>query len=127
MDKYQCELFGDFRYADKMTYEELIDCESMLTTELELIFQDGGAAHLDFTPLGDNLMIQCAFEYQNPEILRDIAQEIADLLPSGVRGRLLALKPSLDSYTMYWIAKGEWQEKVCPLPTQAPADAIRPK
>lgn len=103
-----------------MTYEELISCEEMLITELENIFSDGGAEHLDFTPLGDILMTQCELEFQNPEILRDIAQEIADLLPGGVRGRLFCLQRNLSSYRMFWIGKGEWQEEEHVLPLKAP-------
>lgn len=127
MDKYRSELFGEFHYAEKMTYEELLECEDMLFQELEIILHDGGAQHLDFTPHGDILMLQCAFEFQNPEILRDIAQQIAELLPSGIKARLMSLQKNLATYTLYWISKGEWREKTYEVPIKAPDDAKKPK
>lgn len=123
MNKYKSEIFGEFAYAESMTYEELLACESELMVNLEGIFQDGGAEHIDFTPLGDMLMTQCAFETQNLEILRDIAQEIAFILPSRVAGVLLCLQKDLASYHMFWIKRGEWQEKEYIVPKEGPADA----
>lgn len=123
MDKYQSEVFGEFTYSESMTYEDLLACENSLLANLEEIFGDAGAEHLDFTPLGDILMAQCAFTAKNLEILRDVAQEIAAVLPDGVRGRLLCLQKDLSSYHSFWIERGKWREREYALPKKAPADA----
>lgn len=123
MNKYRSEIFGEFTYAESMTYEDLIANESDLMENLDGIFQDGGAEHLDYTPLGDMLMTQCAFEVQNLEIFRDIAQEIAFILPEKIKGRLLCLQKDLTSYHLFWIRRGQWQEQEIILPVKGPENA----
>ena len=120
MNKYRSEIFGEFTYAESMTYEDLIANESDLMENLDGIFQDGGAEHLDYTPLGDMLMTQCAFEVQNLEIFRDIAQEIAFILPEKIKGRLMCLQKDLTSYHLFWIRRGQWQEQEIILPIKGP-------
>ena len=91
MDKNRSEVFGQFSYDESLTYEELLDVESTLIADLEALLLRAGATHLDFTPLGDALMCQCAFEAHKLYVYRKIAQEAAALLPRGVTGRLLCL------------------------------------
>lgn len=122
MDKNQTEIFGEFTYPESMTYFELLDTEEFLKDQLDFLFIDAGAEHLDFTPLGDILMLQCAFEFRNLEILRDIAQEVAELLPKGVSGRILCLEKNLSSYHMFWVKRDQWQEKEYKFPKYGPPD-----
>ena len=124
MNKYLSEIFAEFTYADSMSYSDLLICENMLMENLEGIFKDGGAEHLDFTPLGDMLMSQCALEIRNLEILRDIAQEIAIILPKNIRCRILCLQKSLDTYDMFWIERGKWSEKQYSL-SQLPPEGVK--
>lgn len=123
MNKNESEIFGEFTYAESMTYDDLLENEALLLEQLDNIFLEGGAEHLDFTPLGDMLMLQCAFEIKNLEILRDIAQEIAAFLPKGIAGRVLCLEKNLASVHIFWIRKGQWQEKEYKLSETAPEDA----
>lgn len=123
MDKNQTEIYGEFTYSESLTYYELLDIEKFLIEQIDLLFLDAGAAHLDFTPLGDILMMQCAFECRNLEILRDVADEIAGILPDGVNGRLLCLEKNLASYSLFWLSGGQWQEKDYTLPAKGPDDA----
>lgn len=123
MDKNQSGIFAEFTYPDSMTYEALLEFENTLIAQLDALFLDAGAEHIDFTPLGDILMMQCAFEFRNLEILRDIADEIALILPPGVKGRILCLEKNLVSCHIFWIQKGQWQEKEYKLPTKGPEDA----
>lgn len=123
MDKNQSEIFCEFTYPESMTYEELIEYEALLIENLENLFRDSGAEHLDFTPLGDILMLQCAFEIKNLELLRDVCQEIANILPRGVSGRMLCLEKNLVSCHLFWLLKGQWQEKEYKLPVKGPDDA----
>lgn len=120
MDKHNTEIFGEFTYAERLTYETLLAYESLLLENLDNIFLEAGAEHLDFTPQGDILRFQCAFESRNLEILRDIAQEITAILPPGVRGKLLCLEKDLSLYNLFWLQRGQWQEKEYILPTSAP-------
>lgn len=124
MDKYRSEVFSEFTYSQSLTYEELLSFENDLLSNLEEIFRDAGAEHLDFTPQGDILMAQCVFTVQNLEILRDVAQEIAEILPQGVKGRLLCLEKDLSSYQSFWFKRGEWREKEYILPPDPPEDAL---
>lgn len=123
MDKYNTEIFGEFTYAERLTYEELLEREKFLLENLDGIYQGGGADHIDFTPQGDILMMQCAFESKNLEILHDIADEIASILPDGVRGRILCLEKNLTSYHLFWLKRGEWREKIHTVPKEGPAEA----
>ena len=123
MDKYRSEIFGEFTYSQRLTYEELISCETELMDNLTNIFHDGGADHLDFTPLGDLLMSQCAFEVQNLEIFRDMAQEIAFILPQHIKGRLFCLQKNLKSFHIFWLKRGQWQEQEYPIPVDGPEGA----
>lgn len=123
MDKYDTEIFGEFTYAESITYEDLLKYETRLLKSIETIMADGGAEHLDFTPLGDILMFQCAFITQNLEILRDMADEMCSRLPPGVRGKLMCLQKSLTTYHLFWMRRGEWQEKEYILPWHGPDDA----
>lgn len=120
MDKYNTEIFGEFTYPESMTYEALLESESMLLENIDSIMLDGGAEHLDFNPLGDILMFQCAFVTQNLEILRDIVDEIAALLPKGIKGKILCLEKNLTSYHLFWIERGQWQEYEYNVPSRGP-------
>lgn len=123
MDKNQCELFVQFVYADSLTYEELLSAEGALMARLEEILSAAGAAHLDFTPLGDMLGCQCVFELCDLDKFRVIAAGIAAILPDGITGRLLCLDKSLVRLNFFWLRKGTWQECGWPVPLTAPADA----
>lgn len=123
MDKNRCELFAQFVYADSLTYEDLLDAEAALMARVEALLQEAGGEHLDFTPLGDMLRCQCAFESVDPENFRRIAAQVAALLPEGITGRLLALDKSLAGMHLFWARKGVWQEAEWPVPVTAPPDA----
>lgn len=120
MDKNRSELFGHFSYDDSLTYEQLLDVEAALTSDLEDLLLRAGASHLDFTPMGDALMLQCAFEAHKLYVYRKIALEAAGLLPQGVRGRLLCLDKDFTSLHVYWIRPGCWQEEERAVPEDPP-------
>ena len=120
MDKNRSELFAHFSYDASLTYEALLEAEEELTREVELLLQRAGAAHLDFTPMGDALMFQCVFEAHRLYVYRKIALEIAALLPEGVRGRLLCLDKDFTSMHVFWLRSGQWQEEERPIPVAPP-------
>ena len=123
MDKNQCEFFAQFTYADRLTYDELLSAEGALMARLEELLPEAGGQHLDYTPLGDMLRCQCAFESLDVENFREIAAHIAAFLPDGITGRLLFLDKSLADLYLFWLQKGNWQELRWPVPLTAPADA----
>lgn len=120
MGRYQCEMFGQFIYGDILTYEELQDVEALFVPRLDELLQQAGAAHVDFTPTGDILLVQCVFEAQKTYIFRKLAQELAALLPEAVRGNLLFLKKDLSVQHLYWLEAGSWREEERTLPESAP-------
>lgn len=120
MGRYQCEMFGQFIYGDILTYEELQDVEALFVPRLDELLQQAGAAHVDFTPTGDILLVQCVFEAQKSYIFRKLAQELAALLPQAVRGNLLFLKKDLSVQHLYWLEAGCWREEERTLPQNAP-------
>lgn len=122
MGRYQCEMFGRFIYGDILTYEELQEVEALFVPRLDELLQQAGAAHVDFTPTGDILLVQCVFEAHKSYIFRKLAQELAALLPQAVRGNLLFLKKDLSVQHLYWLEAGCWREEERPLPESAPAD-----
>lgn len=122
MGRYQCEMFGRFIYGDILTYEELQEVEALFVPRLDELLQQAGAAHVDFTPTGDILLVQCVFEAQKSYIFRKLAQELAALLPQAVRGNLLFLKKDLSAQHLYWLEAGCWREEERLLPESVPAD-----
>lgn len=120
MDKTLSEVFGEFTYAQSMSYEDLLTHEEKLLENLDRIFLDAGAEYLDFTPLGDILKLQCGFETHDLDLFQDVAQKIARVLPKKVRGRLVCLQKNLDSFHIYWLSRGQWREADIDLPAKAP-------
>lgn len=123
MDKNQCEVFAQFAYDDSLTYEELLEAEKSFMAALERIVPGAGGLHLDFSPLGDALMCQWAFETISAQTLRDLAAHIAAALPGGIRGRLLCLDKSEVRLRIFWICRGQWQEGEQTVPVHAPDSA----
>ena len=120
MNKNRSELFGRFSYDDSLTYETLLAVEENLTADLTALLVRANATHLDFTPLGDALMFQCAFEAHRLYVYRKIAMEAAALLPEGVRGQILCLDKDLNSLHIYWLRTGQWQEEERSVPFDPP-------
>lgn len=130
MDKTLTEVFGEFTYSQKLTYEDLIDYERELLEDLDRIFLDSGAVYLDFTPLGDILRLQCSFESHDLELFARVATKVAAILPPRVRGRLLCLEKNLDSWHVFWLRRGEWREADYVIsktpPEDSPAREVKP-
>lgn len=120
MDKNRCEVFGQLNYDDTLTYEELLTIEDSLIEKVQAILQKACGLHIDFSPIGDCLLFQAAFEAYKIYIFRKIAQEIAAILPSGVNGRFACLEKSLSSLHVFWISSGQWQEEERGIPDVPP-------
>ena len=123
MDKNRCEIFAQFTYADSMTYEELLDAETALMAQLEEILPAAGGEHLDFTPLGDMLRCQCAFELLDLATFWRMAGDVSAILPAGITGKLFVLDKSLAVMHFFWLQRGAWQEIAWRVPQTAPTGA----
>lgn len=122
MDKYNSKVYGTFVYADSLTYQELLEREEGLKENLDKLFLEFGAKHIDFTPLGDMLMFQCMFEEHDNEKYRELAARCAAFLPEKISARLLFLEKNLDSCNLFWIESLQWQEVRVRLPVTPPKD-----
>ena len=120
MYKNISEVFGQFTYDEALSYEELLVAEQTLICALGELMLRAGAEHPDFTPMGDMLLCQCAFETHKLYVYRKFAHEIAGLLPAGVTGRLLCLEKNFGSLHVYWIQPGQWEEEELPIPLVPP-------
>lgn len=123
MDKNRSEVYGTFTYAESLTYYDLLETENSLKENLDKLFLAAGGEHLDFTPLGDMLMFQCAFEEYDPDLYRELADKCAAFLPAKVAGRFLCLEKNLQSCHLFWVKPGQWREADVDLPENAPENA----
>lgn len=120
MDKNRCEVFGQLLYDESLTYEELLEIEKQLINRVNEILQWAGAVHIDFTPHGDDLLFQCAFEAYSGPVFQDIAQNLAAVLPAKISGRIMGVdKNDFDTH-IFWIRPGVWQEYEQPVAEHAP-------
>jgi hypothetical protein len=124
MGRHDSELFGRFIYDDSLTYEAMMASEGVLIAQLNDLLPKAGAAHLDFDQAGDALRFQCAFDRHRLFVFRKLAQEMAALLPEGIKGRFLCLDKGLDTIHVYYVETGRWQEEALPLP-QTPPEGLK--
>ncbi|MBR3664899.1 MAG: hypothetical protein IKN64_09665 [Desulfovibrio sp.] len=110
MDKTSSEIFGNFVYDESLTYDELLHTEETLTSAIEDLLKRAGAEHVDFTPMGDSLMLQCSCQGHKIYIFRKLACELAEILPQKISGRICCLSHGLDTCHVYWLHKNAWQE-----------------
>ena len=105
MDKTSSEIFGNFVYDESLTYDELLHTEETLTSAIEDLLKRAGAEHVDFTPMGDSLMLQCSCQGHKIYIFRKLACELAEILPQKISGRICCLSHGLDTCHVYWLNK----------------------
>lgn len=130
MGNYLCEMFGHFEYSEDMTYQELLDRESMLTQDTKELLQEFQAIHLNYTPLGDVLMLQCVFKHYDPELFHEICDALSPLLCQSVTGRLVFVDKQLNSIHIYSLTEQDWHEAELRIPTvqeRKPQPAPNPK
>ncbi|MEG2173393.1 MAG: hypothetical protein RRY29_09055 [Desulfovibrionaceae bacterium] len=117
MGNYLCEMFGHFIYAARLSYQELLKREAMLTRDTEELLHGFQAEHLNYTPLGDELMLQCVFKKYNPELFEEICDGLHPLLCQAVQGRLLFVDKHLNSLLIYSLTEQGWHEAPLRIPS----------
>jgi hypothetical protein len=110
MPKFRCEFFGNFTYAEELSYSALIEKEAELKEELSRLFAQAKYQHLHFASAGDYLLVQgLAADYER-EMFHEICDAVSQLLNEGVRARLLFVDRFLDSMYLYTVNDESWQE-----------------
>lgn len=117
MNKFHCEMFGHFIYDESLTYEELLDMEVQLIAAVQQTLEDRKAEHLDFTPLGDELMVQCVFDGYEADLFHEICAVLHPLLHPSVGVRLLFVDKHLDSMLIFHLNNMTFKETPLTLPT----------
>jgi hypothetical protein len=120
MDKTSSEIFGHFIYDESLTYDELLKLEDFFRNEIQDLLERAEAQNIDFTPLGDSLMVQCSFDGHKVYIFRKIACDLAENLPGTISGKLVCISHSLDACHIYWLHSKKWEEQTFPIPHAAP-------
>ncbi len=123
MDQTSSEIFGHFLYDESLTYDELLHTEETLTSAIEDLLKRAGAEHVDFTPMGDSLMLQCCCQGHKVYIFRKLACELSEILPPNITGRICCLSHALETCHIYWLRKNAWQEISHPIPLTPPEGA----
>ena len=103
MSKFRCEMFGHFVYDESLSYHELLDVEARLIGNIQLLLEDNSAEHIDFSPLGDELMVQCAFEAYEETLFRSLSDGLRPTLPEAVDAKLLFVDKHLASLYVFHI------------------------
>lgn len=116
MAKFDSELFGHFEYGPDLTYNDLLAREAELVDALNIALADAGGAHMDFTPTGDALRVQCVFARHEEESFHAACAAVAPLLRGNVEGRMLFVDKGLAALHLYLLADGCWKEASLRLP-----------
>ena len=116
MDTTSSEILGHFVYDESLTYDELLLTEEHLIKDFEDLLDIAGAEHIDFTPMGDALMLQCSFVGHKVYIFRKLTCKVAEILPQEISGRLVCLSHTLNTCHVYWLHRNEWFEQTIEIP-----------
>lgn len=127
MNKFQCELFGHFIYDESLTYQELLDMESRFIGSARALLEGRNAWHIDFTPMGDGLAVQCAFSVYEEDFFGDICADLHQNLPPGMEGRLLFIDKCLAALHVFHFNHEKWLGKPLGIPSVRQALAMRKK
>lgn len=117
MGNYSCEMFGHFEYGEELGYQELLDREAMLTRDTQQLLQSFKAAHIHYTPLGDELMVQCVFKNYDPELFSEVCDGLHPLLCQSVQGRILFVDKHLNALHLCSLTELGWHEAPLHIPS----------
>ena len=116
MAKFDCELFGHFVYGPELSYNDLLAREAELVDAIHAALDASGGEHIDFTPTGDALRVQCVFAHHEEAAFHTACAAVAPLLRGDVQGRMLFVDKGLDMLHLYLLADGRWRESGLRLP-----------
>ena len=117
MNKFDCEMYGHFAYDDILSYDALLERESWMIGQIQMLLEENEAEHIDFTPQGDALMVQCAFGAYDPESFFPICKQLCHVFPPQMEGRLLFINKHLGSLRIFHFTHKDWKESIIEINT----------
>lgn len=116
MAQTHSEMFAHFLYDQALSYAELLEREAELIGTMQSTFEDVGGVHVDFSPTGDALAVQCIFSAHDEGLFHRVCDGVSPLLRNDVEGRILFVDKSLGTLHLYLLADGHWREGVLRVP-----------
>lgn len=110
MDTSRCEMFAHFMYDTHLTYHDLLKLETRFMGTVQGLLRSQDADHINFTPMGDGLMVQCVFGDYAPERFRTLCQAISAYMPPTLSGRILFVDKTLDILHIFHLSHASWRE-----------------
>lgn len=110
MSKYNCEILGVVHYSQDLSYHELYELEESLMEGFQGLMDRYGAEHLDFWAQGDALRLHSSMMDYDPEAMRHMGREAADMLPADVSCKLMAVQTDLASSIIFYISGNKLRE-----------------
>ena len=89
------EYFCYFVYDIELSYEEIMSKEERLTFFVQQILNNFDAIHLDFTPVGDGLQVQCSFEDMNDRKYNELCEALSNYTCDGISVKFLLISRDL--------------------------------
>lgn len=90
------EYFCYFIYDAELSYEEMMNKEEKLTFFVQQTLIFFGAIHLDFTPVGDGLQVQCSFEEMHDRKYNKLCEALSCYACDGISGKFLLISKDLN-------------------------------
>lgn len=116
MSKFQCEMFGHILYDPELTYNDVLVREAALIDGMQAVLDEAEAYHIDFTPMGDGLRVQCVFHEHTETLFHNLCQKLVPLLDANVHGKLLFVDKGLDFLHIYLLGQGRFAESTLAIP-----------
>ncbi len=110
------DLFAQFMYSSKLSYEDLYEKESSIKAfTLELLAKHG-ARFANYEAMGDALHVHCVFDSFDEELAHSLCDALAPHMDSTLEGRLLFVCRDFSVFGFYTLAETKWQEAMMQLP-----------
>lgn len=116
MSTFQCELFGHFTYDESLSYQDLLDMEARFVGTTQELLESHDATRIDFTPMGDSLMLQCALDAYDEDFFSFLCEGLRRNMPSAIEGRLLFVDKRLLALHLCHISRDAWKGNNIPVP-----------
>lgn len=118
----RCELFGCLFYDSRLTYEELMEKEALLQSQMLLALEECGGSSVEFTPHGDELLFQASFQDVNREQYHAFCDNVIHHFGKDVLARFLFVDKYLNDAVFYFLGRGKWKEQALSIPS--PVEAL---
>ena len=86
-----CDVIGEIRYGNDLSFEDVGDVESTLRERVEELLSGLSPLYVDFRSTGDVLGFLSTLREFDAEELRGICQELIPVMDPGATGRLVVV------------------------------------